>query len=302
VVPPQCVPPSDPVREILERYRRYLATERGLVESSITANVRIAEIFCRTRGTPLEDLSAKEVTIYVAQFCARSSMGWSKKTVTAMASFLRFLHIAGVTSRSLAEALPRVAGHRHVVSCELTESDFARMLAGCDCSQDVGLRDSAILTILWRLGLRRSEVAGLRVDDIDWRHGEITVRGKGNHHELLPIPIDVGEMIVRYLRDGRRRIPPGCRALFVQVRAPEGPMSPAGVSDVVTRVSRRVGMPVIGAHQLRHGTATQLVRNGASWPEIAQLLRHRTVAVTVSYATVDATLMRELARPWPGAR
>jgi integrase/recombinase XerD len=130
----------------------------------------------------------------------------------------------------------------------------------------------------------------------------ITVRGKGNHHELLPIPIDVGEMIVRYLRDGRRRIPPGCRALFVQVRAPEGPMSPAGVSDVVTRVSRRVGMPVIGAHQLRHGTATQLVRNGASWPEIAQLLRHRTVAVTVSYATVDATLMRELARPWPGAR
>jgi integrase/recombinase XerD len=189
------VPPSDPVREILERYRRYLATERGLVESSITANVRIAEIFCRTRGTPLEDLSAKEVTIYVAQFCARSSMGWSKKTVTAMASFLRFLHIAGVTSRSLAEALPRVAGHRHVVSCELTESDFARMLAGCDCSQDVGLRDSAILTILWRLGLRRSEVAGLRVDDIDWRHGEITVRGKGNHHELLPIPIDVGERL-----------------------------------------------------------------------------------------------------------
>lgn len=302
VVPPASLPPSDPVGEILAGYRRYLALERGLVESSITANVRIAESFCRTRSTALGQLSAEEVTTYIAAFCAQSSVGWSKKTVTALASFLRFLHVTGVTSRSLAAALPRVSGHREIVPCELGESDFARLLAGCDYSRDVGLRDSAILTILWRLGLRRSEVAGLRIDDIDWRHGEITIRGKGNHHELLPVPIDVGDALVRYLQEGHRRIPPGCRALFVQVRAPEGPMSAEGISDVVTRVSRRVGMPVIGAHQLRHGTATQLVRSGASWSEIAQLLRHRTAAVTVSYATVDATLTRELARPWPGAR
>ena len=79
-------------------------------------------------------------------------------------------------------------------------------------------------------------------------------------------------------------------------------MSPYGVGDVVARVSRRVGLPVMGAHQLRHGTATQLVRNGASWPEIAQIMRHRNVAVTASYATIDPTLTSELARPWPGAR
>ena len=79
-------------------------------------------------------------------------------------------------------------------------------------------------------------------------------------------------------------------------------MSPTGVSDVVVRAFRRAGLPARGPHQLRHGTATQLVRGGASWPEIAQLLRHRTVAVTVTYATVDAMLTRELARPWPGAR
>ena len=302
VVPPEVLPASDPVGEVLEQYSRYLATERGLVASSIKANVRIAESFCRTRGVSLGQLSAGEVTAYIVEFCARSSVGWSKKTVTALASFLRFLHVTGVTSRSLVAALPKIAGRRSIVPCELGESDFARLLAGCDCSRDVGLRDSAILTILWRLGLRRSEVAGLSLDDIDWRHGEITIRGKGNHHELLPVPIDVGDALVRYLQDGRRRIPPGCRALFVQVRAPEGPMSPEGISDVVTRVSRRVGLPVIGAHQLRHGTATQLVRGGASWMEIAQLLRHRTVAVTVAYATVDPMLTRELARPWPGAR
>ena len=166
---------------------------------------------------------------------------------------------------------------------------------------DVGLRDRTILTLLWRLGLRRSEVAGLRVDDINWRRGEITIRGKGNRHELLPIPIDVGEALVRYLQDAHRRIPAGCRALFVLVRAPEGAMTAVGVGDVVTRVALRVGLPAMGAHLLRHGTATQLARSGASWPEIAQVLRHRSLAVTASYTTVDPALMRELARPWPGA-
>lgn len=302
VVPPEVSSQVDPVSQVLQRYRGYLATERGLVESSISVNMLVAERFCSKRGLRLEDLSAAEVTAYIAALSARSSIGWSKKTLTALASFLRFLHVTGVTTRPLAAALPKIAGHRRNVPCELDDSDFARLLGGCDRSRDVGLRDCAILTILWRLGLRRGEVAGLLVDDIDWRRGEITVRGKGNHHELLPVPIDVGEAIARYLHDGHRRVPPGCRALFVQVRAPEGTMSPDGVSDVVARLSRRVGLPAMGAHRLRHGAATQLVRNGASWPEIAQFMRHRSVAVTASYATVDPALTSELARPWPGAR
>lgn len=302
VVPPEVSSGFDPVAQILERYRSYLVTERGLAESSISVNMLVAESFCSKRGLRLEELSAAEVTAYVAALSARSSVGWSKKTVSALASFLRFLHVTGVTTHPLAAALPKIAGHRRNVPCELDEGDFARLLGGCDRNRDVGLRDCAILTVLWRLGLRRGEVAGLRVDDIDWRRGEITVRGKGNRQELLPVPIDVGEAIARYLHDAHRRVPPDCRALFVQVRAPEGPMSPNGVGDVVARLSRRVGLPAMGAHRLRHAAATQLVRNGASWPEIAQVMRHRTVAVTASYATVDPALTNELARPWPGAR
>lgn len=301
-VPPEQVADTDQVALLLERYRNYLSGERGLVESSIKVNLRIAESFCRQPDLQWETLSASEITAYITALCARSSSGWSKKTVTALASFLRFLHLTGITARPLAQALPKITGYRPEVPGELDEEDFTRLLCGCDCNSDVGLRDRAILTILWRLGLRRSEVAGLRVDDIDWRHGEITIRGKGRHHELLPIPIDVGEALVRYLQQGHRRVPPGCRALFVQVRAPEGAMSPAGVGDVVSRVSARVGLPVIGAHRLRHGTATQLVHNGASWPEIAQIMRHRSVAVTASYTDVDPVLTREMARPWPGPR
>jgi len=301
VVLPEVFPPSDPAAQFLGRYRRYLASERGLVESSISVNLRVAETFCSKRDLRLEELSAAEVTAYIAAFSAHASIGWSKKTVSALASFLRFLHVTGVIAEPLAAGLPKLAGYRPTVPCELDENDFVRLLGGCDRSRDVGLRDYAVLTVLWRLGLRRGEVAGLRVEDIDWRRGVITVRGKGNHHELLPIPTDVGEAVVRYLHEGHRRVPPGCRALFVQVRAPEGAMSPDGVGDVVARVSRRVGLPAMGAHRLRHGTATQLVRHGASWPEIAQFMRHRTAAVTASYATVDPALTAELARPWPGA-
>ena len=167
VVPPEAPSQFDPFSQILERYRSYLAAERGIVESSILVNLYVAESFCRKRGLLLEELSAAEVTAYIAAFCARSSIGWSKKTVSALASFLRFLHVTGVTAQPLAAALPKVAGHRRNVPCELEECDFTRLLGGCDCSRDVGLRDSAILTLLWRLGLRHGEVAGLRVDDID---------------------------------------------------------------------------------------------------------------------------------------
>lgn len=300
-VVPEAPAPVDQFSQVLEQYRSYLVIERGLAESSIPVTFHVAESFCRTLDHRLEKLSPAEVSAYVAALSARSSVGWSKKTVSALASFLRFLHVTGITAEPLVVALPKIAGYRQIVPCELDEGDFTRLLGGCDCRRNVGLRDRAILTVLWRLGLRRGEVAGLKIDDIDWRRGEITIRGKGTREELLPIPGDVGEAIVAYLRDGHRRVPPGCRAVFVQVRAPESPMTPTGIGDVVSRVCRRVGLPVMGAHRLRHGTATMLVRSGASWMEIAQLLRHRALAVTVSYTTVDPVLTRELARPWPGA-
>ncbi|WP_196775346.1 hypothetical protein [Rhodococcus opacus] len=101
VVSPQVSSQSDPVTQILERYRRYLVTERGLVTSSISVNLRVAEVFCRKRDLRLEELSSAEVTAYIVAISTRSSIGWSKKTVSALASFLRFLHAVGVTANRL---------------------------------------------------------------------------------------------------------------------------------------------------------------------------------------------------------
>jgi len=295
----------DAIGRLLDRYREYLITERGLAAGTVKTSVYVADRFCRdlqARHRTLESLSAADVSAYMVAVCTHCSTGWSKTTVARLASFLRFLHVTGITAESFAEALPKVPGHRRELSCEFSGDDIGRLLSGCDLGRDVGLRDQAIVMLLWRLGIRADEVARLRVDDIDWHRGEITIRGKGNRIERLPLPTDVGEAVVAYLCQGRHRVPSGCRALLVAVRAPEGAMTSQGVSDVVVRLSRRVGMAVMGPHRLRHGAATAMVAGGASWPEVAQVLRHRNMAATVSYASVEPALTSELAQPWPGAR
>jgi integrase len=161
----------------------------------------------------------------------------------------------------------------------------------------LGSRDFAILTLLSRLGLRAGEVAALRLDDIDWRAGELTVRGKGARTERLPLPHDVGEALVPYLRGGRQRS--SCREVFLRVPAPTGPLSTGGVCSVVHAACDRQGMPRVGAHQLRHTVATELLRAGVGLEQIAQVLRHSSVTTTAIYAKVDRAALRRLARPWP---
>jgi site-specific recombinase XerD len=161
----------------------------------------------------------------------------------------------------------------------------------------VGTRDLAILMLLSRLGLRACEVAALGLDDIDWRTGELTVRGKGSRTERLPLPHDVGEALVSYLRAGRRGT--SSREVFPRVQAPHGPLSAAGVRSVVHAACDRAGMARVGAHRLRHTLATELLRTGAGLEQIGQVLRHSSVATTAIYAKVDRAALRSLARPWP---
>lgn len=296
--------PADTVEQLLERYHGYLVTERALAADTISAYQRIARSFCREvaqRPDGLDDLRAADVTTYVVAACARSGTATAKKTVTALACLLRYLHVAGVTDRPLAAALPKVAGHRRgPLPRELDAADMARLLSSCDRRRGVGLRDHAILMVLCRLGLRAGEVAALTLDDIDWHRGEIVVRGKGHRYERMPLPADVGEAVVCYLRRGRRRVPPGCRTVFLRATAPEGPLTTSGIGDVVTHAAGRAGLPTMGPHLLRHAAATDLLRRGASLPEVAQVLRHRGTQVTAAYATVAPAALRELARPWPG--
>jgi len=156
-----------------------------------------------------------------------------------------------------------------------------------------------VLTLLIRLGLRAGEVAALELDDIDWRAGEVTIRGKGRREERLPLPVDVGDALVGWLRRGRPRCE--CAKVITRVRAPHRGLTTAGVSAIVRAACVRAGLPEVGAHRLRHTAATEMLRAGAGLVEVGQVLRHASVLTTSMYAEVDRDRLRTLALPWPGS-
>jgi site-specific recombinase XerD len=180
----------------------------------------------------------------------------------------------------------------------LEQAQLRRLLGSCDRRTPTGRRDYAILLLLARLGLRAGEVARLSLDDIDWRRGEITVLGKANRAERLPLPADVGAAIAAYLRHGRPGTAVG-RSAFVRVRAPHRVLTTGGVTMVVCDAARRAGLGRMYAHRLRHTAATAMLRAGSPLAEVGQVLRHRSALTTAIYAKVDRDALVVLARPWP---
>ena len=285
---------------LLERYRMYLLAERGLVAS--TAGYYLAEARLFLAAAPdLGSLTAAGVSDFVRQQCRARSTAKAKILVTALRSLLRFLHVDGVIAEPLACAVPAVAGWRGgSLPRALGRDQVTRLLESCDQSAVTGRRDLAVLTLLARLGLRAAEVAALELGDIDWRAGELVIRGKGRRAERLPLPADAGAAVAGYLRGGRA--PGQCRSVFLSARAPYGGVSAGAVKAIVRSACRRAGLPPAGAHRLRHTAATEMLRAGSPLAEVGQVLRHRAASTTAIYAKVDHDALRELARPWPVAR
>ena len=291
-----------PAEELIERYRVYLVEERGLAAGTVTSYVDVAGLFLATRppvpGLGLGTLTAAEVIAFVVKQCRQRSDGSAKYVVTGLRALLRFCFLEGLITSPLAEAVPTVAHWRLAgLPRGLDAGVVAALLASCDRRTAFGRRDFAVLTLLVRLGLRGGEVARLRLEDIDWRGGELVVRGKGPRHERLPLPTDVGEAIAGWLRRGRPRC--AAREVFTRVRAPHQALSTPGVSAIVIAACKRAGVPPVAAHRLRHTAACAMLQAGAGLAEIGQVLRHRSDLTTAIYAKVDRASLRALAKPWP---
>lgn len=214
-------------------------------------------------------------------------------------SVLRFLYLQGLTRLSLGASVPPVGGWRFATlpPSGMAAEDVQVLLDSFDRTTLVGVRDSAIVMLVSRLGLRSIEVARMELRDVDWRSGELMVRGKARRQDRSPLSSEVGEALVAYLSTGRN--PADDVHVFLTCRAPRGPIRADLVGDVVERACKRSGLPNVGPHGLRHALAGELLRRGAGLVAISQVLRHQGMATTAIYAKVDLDALRQVALPWP---
>jgi len=297
--------PSSPVSAadlLLDRFAQYLVGRRGLTAPVVQAYLRwvrpfVEDVLCPGGVNPVGEVSAAEVAGFLAARLPGMSRKSAQMTACALRSLLRFLH-AEALSVSLVDAVPAVASWRlSGLPQALSVEQVNALVGACDASDPVGRRDLAVITLMRRLGLRCAEVAALRLDDIDWPDGTVIIYGKGARVDRMPLPVDVGQALVDYLRGGRPDT--SARTVFVRAVAPFTPLSRSSVSCIVARVARRAGLGTVHGHRLRHTAATETLNAGAGLEEVAQLMRHTGVATTVIYAKTDRTRLAELARPWP---
>ena len=282
---------------VLLEYERYVVEERGVTAAVRDHYLAVAEEFLRGRKRT-SSLSTREVTRYIDRQAGRPGLaGW----LSALRSLLRFLFVTSKTATNLVYAVPSAPQwSQRSLPKDLSPDELGSLLSACDRRTTSGCRAYAVLLLLSRLGLRACEVARLQLEDLDWRSGQVTIRGKGKTLARLPLPADVGEALVGWLRRGLRSTT--TRAVFVSVRAPYGPLTAHAIIAIATTAMRAAGIDRGGAHRLRHTAATQMLRRGASMTEIAQVLRHRHLNTTAIYAKVDRDSLRTIAKSWPTNR
>jgi integrase/recombinase XerD len=292
-------PPVSPREALLDRFGGFLREERGLSVLTVQAYVCDVRRFLDRCGcSDLRDLSASHVSSAVLAEIAGRSPATVRRYGVSLRSFLRYCHLSGLIGSDLSEsALPVSGRRRSLLPKGLSDSQMTSLLSCCDRRRASGRRDYAVILVMSRLGLRATEVATLRLDDIDWRAGVITVRGKFSRVDQIPLPVDVAQAIIGYLQRGRPST--SAREVFLRSLAPRVALTRGGVSNIVLDASRRAGLEPVRAHRLRHTAACQMLRAGATPAQIGQVLRHHSAGATAAYARVDVERLRMVARPWP---
>jgi integrase/recombinase XerD len=289
-------------------YEEYLRFQRGLSERSIYHCWRFADRFIAFRfkgkACDLSKVGAADIVKFLLHIGSRRKPFRDKTPPTHLRNFFQFLFKTGRTKTNVAPSVPRVA-HRSPSQLPryLSPEQVEALLAAVKEDTPLGRRNYAMVVLLARLGLRAREVIDIRIDDIDWRAGELLIRGKGQLHDRLPLPKDVGEAIATYIQQDRQA---SSRVLFVRHRAPHEPFADAQVlNSILKNAFRKANLKpptrYVGSHILRHSLATNMVRRGASLAEIGEVLRHRARRSTMIYAKLDVEGLRSIAREWPVA-
>lgn len=297
---------ATPMQQAVGAFTTYLQKERGLSDKTQLQYRSFIDRFLFERfghgPVDLATLRAEDVITFITQQATHLSPARGKAATTALRSYLRYLRACGAIQLDLVAAVPTVPNWSvSGIPRAITPDHLQAIFAYCPRDTAVGRRDYAILMLLARLGLRSSEIVALTLDSIDWEAGSISVSGKAEQADSLPLPVEVGEAIVDYLRHGRPTS--SSRSLFLRACAPiRGLGAQQTIGTIVSAAIQRAGIATRqrGAHQFRHALGAEMLRHGATLTEIGSVLRHRHIKTTALYAKVDFAALRPLSLPWPG--
>ncbi len=289
---------------VAERFAQYLSLERGLATATVRSYVSQVRPFLAEHVADdgrCGSLTAQQVAAFVTGRATGQRPRSVQVGANALRALLRWMWREQMVPELLADAVGSIAAPTLTsVPKALSSEQVCDMQVALPADGPIRLRNEAMLTLMWRLGLRAGEVAALTLDDIDWRSGVVTVLGKGGGREQMPLPVDVGKLLADYARRGRP-VGNAYRQVFLGVDAPHRPLRSAAVSSVASRAFARAGITGPGAaHRLRHTAACGVLAGGGGLREAGQLLRHASPAATAIYAKSDVVALTALARPWPG--
>lgn len=288
-----------PFSETLEAYLTWMRQERGLSPATIRGRNSCTTEFLRWCGESGRDLASLRPQDLDAYFAACEDR-WSRISKASMAArlraFLRYAASTGVCPRQLPETImsPRVY-RLESLPYALSWEDVRKLLASTTCANARDIRDRAILMLLAVYGMRRGEVASLRLDHIDWARRRLCVhRLKRRQPQIYPLPRTVAEALARYVDSVRPNVT--YPEVFIRLQAPHRPIGDGAIYHVVTERLRSLGIKAahLGPHALRHSCATRLLAQGLTLKEIGDHLGHRSTAATSIYTKVDLPALREV--------
>lgn len=298
--------PRSHVDALLERFDRHLREERGFAGVTREGNLRILRPVLQAKyGANVVDpaaITVQDMRQWVAARAAATSPRTARGLAHALRNLLRFFLLHGEPVAHLVGAVPTVHVSRlSGLPKALSDEQLTQLTRSIDVSKPIGLRTRAIVECAATLGLRAREIAAVRISDIDWGEGTVHLpRTKSRRGQVLPLPPAVGRALVSYVKKGRPRSSTGL--VFVRHYLPVGgPLHSSDVSGSVRRAMRLAGLrlPSMGAHALRHTTASRLVRSGVGIKDVADVMRHRDIDTTRIYAKVDWPRLTEVAAQWP---
>ncbi|MFH1690873.1 MAG: site-specific integrase [Candidatus Eisenbacteria bacterium] len=295
-----------PARQLVAEYLSHLDRVRGFAESTCAHHGATAAEFLGVVGfdgdpVVLQRLGSHEIETFIRAVGGRVGRGNLQHKVACLRSFLRFLAELGQIVPGLDALIDTPRTYRgERLPRALPWSTVQAFLKAIDLSSPKGRRDYAMFLLIATYGLRTSEVAALRLDDIEWRQDRIRIpRPKTRSPLVLPLTTEIGAALIDYLTHGRPELP--YRQVFLRVRAPEGPLGRTGVTSAFQAWTRRGGLPIPyhGPHCLRHSLAVHLLRQGTSLKAIGDLLGHRSTESTCVYLRLHVGDLREAALALP---